>query len=729
MKVKFIGAIERVTGSCAWLKHKDTEFLIDCGMIQGEKYSTQENSKNFPFKPNNLKFVLLTHAHLDHCGLIPKLYKDGFTGLVYCTKATARLAKEIMRNSCHIDAPYTMSDVSSVNFRHVDELEDFKWGKFIPVDENISFNFFHSAHILGAVSIGLSWFSEKATSILFTGDIGNNVKSNAYQPLLKARQSPHKSFDYIVCESTYGARNRDLNQCDFNNRIEMLENQIVNTLHKKQGDLLIPTFSMHRTQEIIFDLFYILNVKWKGNLKKGVYKLPIVDFLKTTKITDPSISIPSKEIDKFMLDESLPMDFKLAIKECYLPCFHLRNERYEILKSEFSDIDFESIKVVSTYTVAIRERDIGCDVEIENIQSYLEENDLLPSSKYFIFDEGEWSKRKDKFCEYFVDIKEEPVKVFYDSALGHKISDIYGDELISSYKKGSENKKLYINGNIKKWLSIDSDVDVDNTIKNLFQNKFTNIGVHSINKVKYNGKPYSKKPSIIISSPGMCHTGLVHEHLNRLLTMSANTILLTGYQSPNTTGSVLQNIPTLTSQEKVNQEFTLITRRKDTNRGKGKKIRNKEEYDEITMKCSQVKAEIGFIFGYSGHADQESLLKYLFTEETEYNSAFTIPNIIINHGDNTSRQQFKNAILKRSEEFQVKYSGASRCKTNVLIPNKLDSWLSLDDNEWVSDELVEKKDTSDNNELVNMLRELTESVKELKVEISEIKRKIFLSDS
>ena len=112
----------------------------------------------------------------------------------------------------------------------------------------------------------------------------------------------------------------------------------------------------------------------------------------------------------------------------------------------------------------------------------------------------------------------------------------------------------------------------------------------------------------------------------------------------------------------------------------------------------------------------------------DYNSAFTIPNIIINHGDNKTRQQFKNAILKRSEEFLDKYDGLECCKTNVIIPNKSDSWLSLDENKWVSDELVKEMVGIDENELVNALKELTESVKELKAEVSEIKKKICLSD-
>ena len=194
MKVKFIGAIQRVTGSCSWLKHLDIEFLVDCGMIQGEAHDDYENNKEFPFKSRNIKFVLLTHAHIDHCGLIPKLYRDGFSGKVYCTRATAKLARQVLLDASRISPIYSENDVKRVRFKYIDELPGFKWGRLLPIDRDLFVNVFRSAHILGAVSIGISWSKENGKSILFSGDIGNNTRVDAPQPLIKYRHDPDHRF-------------------------------------------------------------------------------------------------------------------------------------------------------------------------------------------------------------------------------------------------------------------------------------------------------------------------------------------------------------------------------------------------------------------------------------------------------------------------------------------------------------------------------------------------------
>ena len=263
MLVKFIGATERVSGSCSWLKKDTTEFLVDCGMIQGERHDDFENRQPFLFDPKQIKFVLLTHAHLDHCGLIPRLYKEGFIGKVYCTKATSLLAREILTDATKINSFYTEKDMQVVQFSYFEEMKDFKWGKMLPIDNNLFIAIYRSAHILGAVSICISWDKDvKGKSILFTGDIGNNTKTNSYQPLLKHRHEPDEKNGFIVCESTYGSRERDSSECKFEYRIDQLEKIITETLYGKQGHLIIPTFSLHRTQEILFDLYYLLKVKF-----------------------------------------------------------------------------------------------------------------------------------------------------------------------------------------------------------------------------------------------------------------------------------------------------------------------------------------------------------------------------------------------------------------------------------------------------------------------------------
>ena len=170
MKVTFIGGIERVTGSCNWLKTDSVEFLVDCGMIQGEAHDQFENKQPFPFDPKKIKFMFLTHAHLDHCGLIPRLYKEGFVGSVLCTRATGKLAKEIMLDAAKIGAPYKQEDVYKVHFSYFDDKENFKWGIMTPFDNDLFAAIYRSSHILGSISISISWKKgEEQKSIFFTG--------------------------------------------------------------------------------------------------------------------------------------------------------------------------------------------------------------------------------------------------------------------------------------------------------------------------------------------------------------------------------------------------------------------------------------------------------------------------------------------------------------------------------------------------------------------------------
>jgi len=277
MYIKFIGATERVTGSCTRMQYNRTgiEFLVDCGMVQGESHEKYENAKELPFNPKNIKFVLLTHAHLDHCGLLPRLYKEGFVGKVYCTNATARLANEILLDSAkQSQYLYSKQDVSRIEFDPIDTRSDFKWAKPILLDKDLFVYFQRSAHILGSASIGLIWYKDdnEKNDILFTGDLGNNTETNPFQSLLKYRQKPYETLRNIVIESTYGNRLHDPDMLSFENRIEILEKHINTTLGENDGQLIIPTFSMHRTQEILFDLYYLFKVKWKNNPVKVLQK-------------------------------------------------------------------------------------------------------------------------------------------------------------------------------------------------------------------------------------------------------------------------------------------------------------------------------------------------------------------------------------------------------------------------------------------------------------------------
>ncbi|MBN2693893.1 MBL fold metallo-hydrolase, partial [bacterium] len=322
MKIKFLGGIEQVTGSCCWCKTDSIEFLVDCGMIQGESHSHFENNKNFLFNPKNIKFVILTHAHLDHCGLIPKLYKDGFIGKVYCTKATSKIAIEILIDAVGISAPFEKENIDQIEFELFDERPDFKWGILNPIDKDLFLSFYRSSHVLGAISAGISWKTDpinkekkiNSYSIFFSGDIGNNINKNLYLPLMKKRHSPGEKFKYVVAESTYGDRNRENDDKDFKKRIDKLKNIIIKTI-EKGGRLIIPAFSFHRTQEILFDLYYLLMIDWNEKKHKDT---SFMNFLFKNQILDNSYLLYKQAFEKRVQNEILKKELELFYKKVYI---------------------------------------------------------------------------------------------------------------------------------------------------------------------------------------------------------------------------------------------------------------------------------------------------------------------------------------------------------------------------------------------------------------------------
>ncbi len=280
MKIKFIGATGRVTGSCYWLKYENTEFLVDCGQIQGERDSDFENHNEFPFNPKNLRYVILTHAHLDHCGLIPKLYKEGFKGKVICTKATADLAKIVLRDSINFAPPFEEKDIDNIKFSHMEDGKENIFSRFYTIENNLRVLFKRNAHILGSVSVVIGWKYDNTDwkNLEFSGDIGSNQEGKEHLPMLLGRKEAHEC-NFTVMESTYGNREVDKDYKDFDKRIERLEKIINESLikmpdkesptfendrEKKIKTIVIPAFAVQRAQDILFDLYYIFK-KNQGN--------------------------------------------------------------------------------------------------------------------------------------------------------------------------------------------------------------------------------------------------------------------------------------------------------------------------------------------------------------------------------------------------------------------------------------------------------------------------------
>ena len=265
MKLTFLGAAHEVTGSCTMIEINGHYGLVDCGMEQGRDYF--ENVP-LPVRAENIEFLLLTHAHMDHAGLIPLLYKNGFFGQVYATGATCALTEILLADSAHIqesEAQYqtrkalragrnaveplfTQEDVDRVmgHFRpcHYDEM--------IEVADGVAARFCDAGHLLGSSSIEV-WLTEgdETRKVVFSGDIGNFS-----QPIIKDPVYISDA-DFVVTESTYGDRLHEKAEVD---NIHYLANCIQRTLDRG-GTLMIPAFAVGRTQDM---LYYIRQIKVNG---------------------------------------------------------------------------------------------------------------------------------------------------------------------------------------------------------------------------------------------------------------------------------------------------------------------------------------------------------------------------------------------------------------------------------------------------------------------------------
>ena len=254
MELRCHGAVEGVTGSCYELKDDslNVHMLIDCGMFQGEPTREMRNVGPLPYDPRSLTHVLLTHAHLDHVGMLPRLYKGGYTGSVYATVETQDLARAVLYDAMKIGAPYEKRDIDAIKWH---EPGKAVFGNYCAIANDVFIRFFRSSHILGAVSITVIFGSKgEQRSITFSGDLGVNADGAEQMPLLGYRMSPVRA-DYLVVESTYGATVRP--PLTMSDRLAELKGHIDDGLFNRGGTVVIPAFAIGRTQEVICDLSLI----------------------------------------------------------------------------------------------------------------------------------------------------------------------------------------------------------------------------------------------------------------------------------------------------------------------------------------------------------------------------------------------------------------------------------------------------------------------------------------
>lgn len=319
MNISFLGAAKTVTGSCYLVETKETKFLVDCGMFQGKANEVLLNTEEFSFNPGDLDFMLLTHAHIDHSGRIPKLHTDGFKGTVYATKPTVQLCGIMLPDSGHIqemenewtnrkrkragEPPvkplYTLEEAT-------DCLGLFKgvaYDEVISVSDDVRVRFKDAGHILGSAILEI-WIRENSqeTKVVFSGDLGNKG-----MPILRD-PSIIGDTDYLIVESTYGDRLHTLKK--ETDKIERFISIISETI-SKEGNVVIPSFAVGRTQELIYDLNKHMDVF--GDKVNEILNVPVyVDSplaTSATKIFRENLDCFDEEAKAYIANGDNPLDF------------------------------------------------------------------------------------------------------------------------------------------------------------------------------------------------------------------------------------------------------------------------------------------------------------------------------------------------------------------------------------------------------------------------------------
>ena len=315
MQISFHGAARTVTGSKHLLSLKNGKrLLLDCGMFQGMGRQTDQLNSNFGFHPKEINYLVLSHAHIDHSGLIPKLYKEGFRGPVFCTPATKNLCEILLMDSAAIQ----QADTKYLNkkrlkkglpiFEPMYSTEDAKncltlfstieYNKWFSIVDEIKVLFTDAGHIIGSAAVSLQIIEdENTTHLTFSGDVGR------YNDAILKSPEEFPQADYLVLESTYGNKLHE----EVNNSAETFLKWITKTCIEKKGKLIIPAFSVGRTQELL----YMLNQLENEN------KLPALTFfvdsplsLEATEVIKSHPENFNKELQNVLLHDKDPFSFK-----------------------------------------------------------------------------------------------------------------------------------------------------------------------------------------------------------------------------------------------------------------------------------------------------------------------------------------------------------------------------------------------------------------------------------
>lgn len=315
MKISFHGAARTVTGSKHLIQLDNGEsFLLDCGLFQGMGRDTDSLNATFGFEPSTVDYIILSHAHIDHTGLLPKLAKEGFSGNIYCTPATKALVEILLMDSAMIqrdDAKYGNKRRAKQGLPPIDPLYDMDDVNLVlpllvivdynvptRITESVEVLFTDAGHIIGSAAVNLKIKEGGETQTLtFSGDVGR------YRDMILRSPAGFPHADYIIIESTYGDKLHDLIHTTPDDLLKYIQSTCV----EQHGNLIIPAFSVGRTQEILFELNQL-------SLEKRLPHIPVyVDSPLSIEATDVLKKFPkyfNKKIQKILEIDEDPFDFE-----------------------------------------------------------------------------------------------------------------------------------------------------------------------------------------------------------------------------------------------------------------------------------------------------------------------------------------------------------------------------------------------------------------------------------
>ncbi|MHC4750817.1 MAG: MBL fold metallo-hydrolase RNA specificity domain-containing protein [Planctomycetota bacterium] len=314
IKLQFLGAAQNVTGSRHLLEADGTRILVDCGLYQERQFQAR-NWEPFTVPPSSIDAVLLTHAHLDHCGLLPKLVKDGFKGKIYCTAATAEIVRIILLDSAHLQEEdarfklkrhkregrkgrfpvvplYTTADAEAC----FPQFSPVKYKKSVQISSGIEATFCDAGHVLGSsiIKVKVSQDGQDRT-VLFSGDVGRQHRPIVRDPVLV------DEADYILVESTYGDR---VHQGPEDTKKMIAE--VINSTKKAGGNIIVPSFALERSQEV---LYYINELLLENAIPPLTVFLDSPMAARITKVFQRHREMFDEEMTEFVENHESPFNF------------------------------------------------------------------------------------------------------------------------------------------------------------------------------------------------------------------------------------------------------------------------------------------------------------------------------------------------------------------------------------------------------------------------------------